>query len=83
MENNVLLGATADSVVTYDGSGVFKPTYGDEAAPDTSYVKPAESDVVVIPDESVKPDESASPKSGLLLYAGIALVAYFFFFKKK
>ena len=82
MENNVLLGAT-DSVVTYDGSGVFKPTYGDEAAPDTSYVKPAESDVVVIPDESVKPDESASPKSGLLLYAGIALVAYFFFFKKK
>lgn len=82
MENNVLLGAT-DSVVTYDGSGIFKPTYGDEAAPDTSYTKPEESEVLVDPQESKKPEESTGNNSGLLLYAGLALAAYFFFFKKK
>lgn len=82
MENNVLLGAT-DSVSTYDGSGIFQPRYGDEAPTDQSSVKPDESDVVVKPDESAKPDESTGNTTGLLLYAGIALAAYFLFFKKK
>ena len=82
MENNVLLGAT-DSVVTYDGSGVFKPTYGDEKPADYSYDKPEETEILIEPEESRKPEESSSNTTGLLLYAGLALAAYFFFFKKK
>ena len=82
MENNVLLGAT-DSVVTYDGSGIFNPQYGDEKPAESVYNKPEESEVLVDPKESKKPEESNSNTSGLLLYAGLALAAYFFFFKKK
>ena len=82
MENNVLLGAT-DSVVTYDGSGVFKTTYGDEKPADYSYDKQEETEILVEPEESRKPEESNSNTTGLLLYAGLALAAYFFFFKKK
>ena len=82
MENNVLLGAT-DSVVQYDGSGVFNPTYGDEKPADQVYEKPAETDILVNPDESKKPEENSSNTTGLLLYGALALAAYFFFFKKK
>jgi len=82
MENNVLLGAT-DSVVTYDGSGIFQPQYGDEKPADFVYNKPEESETLVEPEESKKPEESTGNTTGLLLYAGIALAAYFLFFKKK
>lgn len=83
MENNVLLGATGDPVVTYDGSGIFNPQYGDEKPAESVYNKPEESEVLVDPKESKKPEESTGNNSGLLLYAGLALAAYFFFFKKK
>jgi hypothetical protein len=78
MENNVLLGAT-DSVVTYDGSGVFNPNTptSDSAPASSSLPTPTESDTA-----ETKPTETSS-KSGILLYAGLALAAYFFFFKKK
>ena len=77
MENNVLLGAT-DSVVTYDGSGVFNPNTptSDSAPASSSLPEPVETD-----SSEEKPTESNN--TGLLLYAGIALAAYFFFFKKK
>jgi len=78
MENNTLLGAT-DSVVTYDGSGVFNPNTptSDSAPASSSLPTPTESDTA----ES-KPTETSS-NSGILLYAGLALAAYFFFFKGK
>lgn len=78
MENNVLLGAT-DSVVTYDGSGVFNPNTptSDSAPASSSLPTPTESDTA-----EPKPTETSS-NSGILLYAGLALAAYFLFFKKK
>jgi hypothetical protein len=87
MANDTLLGQT-DSVVTYDGSGVFKPTYGDEKPEDTSYDRPEESEILIEPDESKKPDESVDENTDtstntLLMYGGAALLLYYFFFKKK
>ena len=83
MANDTLLGQT-DSVVTYDGSGVFKPTYGDEKAADTSYDRPEESEILVEPDESKKPEENTDTYTNtLLMYGGAALLLYYFFFKKK
>ena len=80
MANDTLLGQT-DSVVTYDGSGVFKSTYGDEKPADYVYNKPEETEILVEPEESRKPEESST--SPLLMYAGAALLLYFFVFKKK
>ena len=79
MENNTLLGATGDPVVSYDGSGVFNPNTptSDSAPASSSLPEPTESDTA-----EPKPAETSN-NSGILLYAGIALVAYFFFFKKK
>ncbi len=83
MANDTLLGQT-DSVVTYDGSGVFKPTYGDEKPEDTSYDRPEESEILIEPDESKKPEENTDTSTNtLLLYGGAALLLYYFFFKKK
>jgi hypothetical protein len=83
MANDTLLGQT-DSVVTYDGSGVFKPTYGDEKPEDTSYDRPEESEILVEPDESRKPEENTDTSTNtLLMYGGAALLLYYFFFKKK
>ena len=83
MAKDTLLGQT-DSVVTYDGSGVFKPTYGDEKPADTSYDRPEESEILVEPDESRKPEENTDTSTNtLLMYGGAALLLYYFFFKKK
>jgi hypothetical protein len=83
MAKDTLLGQT-DSVVTYDGSGVFKPTYGDEKPEDTSYDRPEESEILVEPDESRKPEENTDTSTNtLLMYGGAALLLYYFFFKKK
>jgi hypothetical protein len=72
MENNTLLGATTDSVVTYDGSGVFN-----ENTP-TADVSPVDTDSSQ--DSSEKPVDNTS---NLLMYGGAALLLYYFFFKKK
>jgi ABC-type Na+ efflux pump permease subunit len=80
MANDIFLGQT-DSVSQYDGSGVFKPTYGDEKPADYSYDKPEETEILVEPEESKKPEESST--GPLLMYAGAALLLYFFVFKKK
>lgn len=74
MENNVLLGATESA--SYDGSGVYVPYSGEAAPASSSLPEPVETD-----SSEEKPTESNN--TGLLLYAGIALAAYFFFFKKK
>ena len=74
MENNVLLGATESA--SYDGSGVYVPYSGEAAPASSSLPEPVESD-----QSEEKPTESNN--TGILLYAGIALVAYFFFFKKQ
>ena len=83
MENNVLLGAT-ETVVQYDGSGVFNPS---STAPETSKVVTASSTLPAAeeaPASSPMPtDNTTAPKTGLLLYGALALAAYFFFFKKK
>ena len=77
MENTVLLGATEVST-QYDGSGVFNPNTptSDSAPASSSLPEVSETD-----SSEQKPTESNN--SGLLLYAGLALAAYFFFFKKK
>ena len=77
MENTVLLGATEVST-QYDGSGVFNPNTptSDSAPASSSLPEVSETD-----SSEQKPTESNN--TGILLYAGIALVAYFFFFKKK
>lgn len=78
MENNTLLGATGDPVVTYDGSGVFNTnTPNSDAAPASSSLP----DATETDQSETKPEESKT--SGILMYAGIALIAYYFFFKKK
>ena len=72
MENNTLLGQT-DSVVNYDGSGVFNPNTPN-------------SDVSPVDTSSSSEDSSENPtesKNNLLMYAGAALLLYFFVFKKK
>lgn len=74
MENNVLLGATESA--SYDGSGVYVPYSGEAAPASSSLPEPVETD-----SSEEKPTESKN--TGILLYAGIALAAYFFFFKKK
>jgi hypothetical protein len=74
MENNVLLGATESA--SYDGSGVYVPYSGEAAPASSSLPEPVETD-----SSEEKPTESNN--TGLLLYAGIALAAYFLFFKKK
>lgn len=76
MENNTLLGAT-DSVVTYDGSGVFSSTTPTGDIDTSSSTAP---DATETEDSSEKPAENTS---GLLMYAGAALLLYYFFFKKK
>ena len=77
MENNVLLGGI-DTSTQYDGSGVFNPNTptSDSAPASSSLPEPVETD-----QSEQKPTESNN--TGILLYAGIALAAYFFFFKKK
>ena len=76
MENNTLLGAT-DTSTQYDGSGVFNPNSptSDSAPASSSLPDVSEND----PSEQ-KPTES---KNNLLMYAGAALLLYFFVFKKK
>lgn len=74
MENNVLLGATESA--SYDGSGVYVPYSGESAPASSSLPEPVETD-----SSEQKPTESNN--TGILLYAGIALAAYFLFFKKK
>ena len=75
MENNVLLGATETE--SNDGSGVFNPNTPN-ADFDPSFV-PAESNT-----ESESEDSSSkNSTSPLLMYAGAALLLYFFVFKKK
>ena len=74
MENNVLLGATESA--SYDGSGVYVPYSGEAAPASSSLPEPVETD-----SSEQKPTESNN--TGILLYAGIALAAYFLFFKKK
>lgn len=85
MENKVLIGAT-EVVAQYDGSGVFNPTGG---APETASEVPAESR---IPETDGSGDgngegdgsgDTSTNNSALLMYGGLALIAYFFFFKKK
>jgi hypothetical protein len=84
MENNTLLGATTDSVVTYDGSGVFNPNnpYSDV---DPNYnPAPTPKETKDEPDESRKPEENTDTSTNtLLMYGGAALLLYYFFFKKK
>ena len=79
MENNVLLGAT-DSVGTYDGSGVFNPNTPNADA-DPGYIQTESNDGAN--DTTGDTTTTANSNSGILLYAGLALAAYFFFFKKK
>ena len=83
MENDILMGAT-ETVATYDGSGIFNPT---GTAPETSKVVTSSStspDVSETLPASPKPeDTTSSPKTGILLYAGIALAAYYLFFLRK
>lgn len=78
MENNVLLGAT-DTSTQYDGSGVFNPNTptSDSAPASSSLPEPVETD------SSEEKPATTGGNSGILLYAGIALAAYFLFFKKK
>jgi hypothetical protein len=76
MANDTLLGQT-DSVSQYDGSGVFNPNTPN-ADFDPNYI-PTESNT-----ESESEDSSSkSSTSPLLMYAGAALLLYFFVFKKK
>ena len=77
MENNTLLGATGDPVVSYDGSGIYNPVPASDSAPASSTL-PAASETDA---SSEKPADSKT--SGILMYAGIALIAYYFIFKKK
>jgi LPXTG-motif cell wall-anchored protein len=85
MNNNVLIGAT-EVVAQYDGSGVFNPTGG---APETAREVPAESRLPETTENNSgdsSGDESgdtSTNNSALLMYGGLALIAYFFFFKKK
>ncbi len=85
MANDILLGQT-ETQDTYDGSGVFNPS---GTPPESSKVvlsqssKKPEEEILIKEEESKKPEESAGITTGLLLYAGIALAAYFLFFKKK
>jgi hypothetical protein len=78
MENNTLLGAT-DSVQQYDGSGVFNPNTPTSDV-DPNY-NPA-PEATETEEASEKPGDTSS-NSGLLLYAGAALLLYFFVFKNK
>ncbi len=78
MENNTLLGATGDSTQQYDGSGVFNPNTPTSDVDTSSSYAPTPSENA--PDSSEKPTES---KNNLLMYAGAALLLYFFVFKKK
>jgi len=77
MENNTLLGATADSTQQYDGSGVFNPNTPTGDVDTSSSTAP---DAKETEDSSQKPAENTS---GLLMYAGAALLLYYFFFNKK
>ena len=75
--NNTLLGAT-DSVVTYDNSGVFSNTTPTSDV-DPSYNPAPEATET----EEASENPETSSNSGILLYAGAALLLYFFVFKKK
>jgi hypothetical protein len=75
MENNTLLGQTT-STGQYDGSGVFNPNTPNADA-DPNYV-PAETN-----DSTNDATENTESKNNLLMYAGAALLLYFFVFKKK
>ena len=77
MENNVLLGAT--ETAQYDGSGVFNPNTPNADA-DPGYIPTESNDGA---NDTTGDTTSTSSNSGILLYAGLALAAYFFFFKKK
>ena len=81
--NNTLLGAT-DSVQQYDGSGVFNPnTPTSDVDPNYNPAPtPTETKDEVFVEELEKPEDTSS-NSGLLLYAGAALLLYFFVFKNK
>ena len=78
MENNVLLGAT--ETAQYDGSGVFNPNTPNADA-DPGYIPTESNDGAN--DTTGDTTTTANSNSGILLYAGLALAAYFFFFKKK
>jgi len=84
MENNILLGATEDSVVTYDGSGVFNPNnpYSDVDPNYNPAPTPKETKDEIFVEELEKPEETSN-NSTLQLYGGAALLLYYFFFKKK
>lgn len=77
MENNTLLGATADSTQQYDGSGVFNPNTPTSDVDTSSSTAP---DAKETEDSSEKPVDNTST---LLMYGGAALLLYYFFFKKK
>lgn len=77
MENNTLLGATADITQQYDNSGVFNPNTPSSDVDTSSSPLPAESETE---DSSEKPVDNTS---NLLMYGGAALLLYYFFFKKK
>ena len=77
MENNVLLGAT--ETAQYDGSSVFNPNTPNADA-DPGYIPTESNDGA---NDTTGDTTSTSSNSGILLYAGLALAAYFFFFKKK
>ena len=80
MENNTLLGAT--ETAQYDGSGVFNPNIPTSTSTTTTTTSTTTTDEPTsgpADNTSDQPTES----NNFLLYAGIALVAYFFFFKSK
>lgn len=78
MENNTLLGATADITQQYDNSGVFNPNTPTSDVDTSSSYAPAASEAAT--DASEKPVDNTST---LLMYGGAALLLYYFFFKKK
>lgn len=90
--NDTLLGATT-SVVQYDGSGVFQPNRPANTIPTGPVVVAAPADgggasSGANSSETVDPNLGAEEANNtgtknLLMYAGAALLLYFFVFKKK
>jgi len=81
MEDNILLGAT-EVVSQYDGSGVFNPNIPTSTSTTTTTTSTTTTD-----EPTSRPADNTSDQptesNNFMLYAGIALVAYFFFFKSK
>lgn len=76
MANDTLLGQT-ETQDSYDGSGVFNPS---GTPPETSKVVLSESSNDSGEGEG---EEEETGNKNLLMYAGAALLLYFFVFKKK